>query len=504
MNKHWLILTGSVCLTAPAGAETRPASETPQQQQPNIIFFLVDDMGWMDCSVYGSKYYETPNMERLARQGRLFTSAYSASPLSSPTRASILTGRYPERFGLTTPAAHMAPNPNAPREKDSDAPWKKMVEPGIRTFMPLEEITIAEVLKKQGYKTAQIGKWHLGQRAYWADKQGFDTKVASEHHPGPPSYFSPYRIASFEDGPDGEYITDRLTDEAIRYIEQNRDTPFYLNVWHYAVHAPFQAQKHLVEKYKQKVDPRGRQSFPIMAAMIESMDTSLGRIMDKLDELGIADNTIIIFFSDNGGNTYNVVDGGFPTNNYPLRGGKGNVYEGGIRVPMIVSWPGRIPAATQTDRIFCSVDFLPTIAGITKAELDPAVEIDGQNMLPLWTGQEQERAPIVHFFPHYVVATDNLPACVVRTQEWKFIRIYGAGEDRAPAYELYRINEDIGERNNLATQYPEIVAELDRIVDRHVEKTGAVAPKINPKYNPESSSPMGTKKPVPAASLVVL
>lgn len=495
-RQQFVFLTGGLCLYAisPCNAAKDPAKT---EQKPNIIFFLVDDMGWMDCSVNGSQYYETPNMERLAAQGRVFTAAYSASPLSSPTRASILTGRYPERFGLTTPAGHMPPNPNAPREKATDAPWKKVVEPGIRTFMPLEEVTIAELLKTQGYKTAHIGKWHLGQRDYWADKQGFDVKIASEHHPGPPNYFSPYRISSFTDGPKGEYITDRLTDEALKYIEQNQDGPFYLNMWHYAIHAPYQGQLPIIAKYENKIDPRGKQSFPIMAAMIESMDKSLGRIMDKLEELGIADNTILIFFSDNGGNEYDIVNGGFPTNNDPLSFGKGNVHEGGIRVPMIVSWPGHIPANTQTDRIFCSVDFFPTLAEITGAKPDKKIALDGENMLPLWQGAEQTRKPIIHYFPHYVIATDNIPSCVVRTQDWKFIRVYGEGENRQPTYELYRINEDIGEKHNLAADYPDIVKELDKEVDAHIKRTGVVAPKLNPNYNPETQSPMGTRRPFP-------
>jgi len=307
------------------------------RNHPNIIFFLVDDMGWMDCTVNGSQYYETPNMERLAKRGVVFSNAYAANPLCSPTRASIMTGKYPHRFHLTTPSGHLPPNPGVPLMKGSAPAWNKVICPLSRTFKPLEEFTIAEALKTAGYTTAHMGKWHCGQEAYWPEHQGFDLNIAGGNYPGPPSYFSPYKNVKLPDGPDKEYITDRLTNEALKYIDAHKDTTFYLNLWHFAVHAPFQGQLELIRKYQKKKDPRGKQDNAIMGAMVESMDKSLGRIMDKLDELKLAENTILIFFSDNGGNMYDLINGKTATNNYPQKMGKRNIHEGGIRVTCIIS-----------------------------------------------------------------------------------------------------------------------------------------------------------------------
>ena len=477
---------------------TSASAAQPDSNKPNIIFFLVDDMGWMDCSTNGSQYYETPNMERLAEQGRLFTNAYSASPLSSPTRASIMTGRAPERFHLTTPAGHLPPNPDVPLLKKQDAAWKKMIEATSRTFMPTEEVTITERLKEAGYTTCHIGKWHLGHEPYYPQHQGFDTVIASGHHPGPPSYFSPYKIAGFKNGPDKEYITDRLTDEALRYIETHRDTLFYLNMWHYAVHAPYQGQLSLMEKYQNKVDPRGKQNCAIMAAMIESMDASLGRIMDKLDELGIADNTLIVFVSDNGGNEYDILDTGYPTNNDPLRSGKGNIHEGGVRVPCIISWPETIEAGTRSDHIVSTYDFFPTLLQIAGLQPDPTIELDGESIIPLLTDKgKMKRKAIFTHFPHYVVATNNLPSSSVRTDKWKLIRTYGEGPERTCSYELYKIREDIGEQHNLADKYPKIVQQLERMLDDHLRRTQATIPVLNPNYDPSAVSPMGKQNRFP-------
>jgi arylsulfatase A-like enzyme len=479
------------------GVQNGICNITPKEaNHPNIIFFLVDDMGWMDCTVNGSQYYETPNIERLARRGIVFTNAYAANPLCSPTRASIMTGKYPHRFHLTTPAGHLPPNPDVPLMKENGAAWNKVVCPDSRTFMPLEEFTIAEALKTGGYTTAHMGKWHMGYEAYWPEHQGFDLNIAGGSYPGPPSYFSPYKNVKLPDGPEKEYITDRLTNEALKYIDSHKDTTFFLNLWHFAVHAPYQGQKELMKKYEQKKDPRGKQDNAIMGAMIESMDKSLGRIIDKLDELKLSENTIIIFFSDNGGNMYDLIDGKTATNNFPLKMGKGNIHEGGVRVPCIISWPGKIKQNTKSDEVVCSIDFYPTLLDIAGLKPQKDQTIDGVSLSPLLlNGKSLKKREVYCHFPHYMPATDNYPSTSVRSGDWKLIRIYGEGIDRVPAYELYNLKNDIGETNNLASSYPKLVVKLDYLIEDHVIQTQGIFPKFNPKYQAGTESPMG-KKPV--------
>jgi len=470
------------------------ASGNKPERKPNIIFFLVDDMGWMDCTVNGSQYYETPNIERLAQSGITFSNAYVANPLCSPTRSSILTGKYPERFHLTMPAGHLPPNPDEPLMKDKAPEWNKVICPGSRTFMPLEEFTIAEALKTAGYTTAHIGKWHLGFEDYWPEKQGFDVNIAGGAYPGPPSYFSPYQIVTLPDGPDKEYVTDRLTNEALQYIQKNKDTTFYLNMWHYAVHAPYQGQNNIIEKYSKKTDPRGKQDNAIMGAMIESMDKSLGRILDKLEELNLSDNTILVFFSDNGGNMYDMINGTTATNNFPLKMGKGNIHEGGVRVPCIISWSGKIAQNSKSDELICSVDFYPTFLEIAGLKKQKGQVLDGVRLSPLLlSGKKLKSREVYCHFPHYVQATGNYPSSSVRQGDWKFISVYGEGTERTPKYELYNLKTDIGEEYNLADKYPELVKKLNKLVKKHLNETGGIIPVLNPVYNPGTQSPMGIK-----------
>jgi len=338
---------------------------------PNVVLFLVDDMGWMDSTPYGSQYYETPNMKRLERQSMRFTEAY-ATPLCSPTRASILSGQYSSRHGVTSASGHHAALPaDASRYPAKASPNQRFIYPTSKRYLDPELDTLAEVLRDAGYRTGHFGKWHLGlSQEHWPDQHGFEVAFHAEPSPGPSSYFSPYRIqksgdpgprhhvGTITDGPAGEYMTDRLTEEAIRFIEANRDEPFFLNFWHYAVHGPWGHKEGYTEQFADKTDPRGLQKNPIMASMLMSVDESLGRVLDKLDELLLTDNTLFIFYSDNGGNTHSNVPGARgmdvkkghpnwdfvkdwrkwagdqpPTNNAPLCEGKGRIYEGGQRVP---------------------------------------------------------------------------------------------------------------------------------------------------------------------------
>ncbi len=462
---------------------SRLMANKPGVKHPNIIFILADDMGWMDSEIYGSRYYQTPNINRLAQKGMLFTNAYSASPLCSPTRASILTGKYPGRLKLTTPSCHLPPLPSErPLLGKTAAPRLKMVTPESRRFLPLEEFTIGEAFHDAGYKTSLMGKWHLGHdEEYWPKNQGFDVDLGAPN-PGPPSYFAPYRLENFPAGQKGKYVTDQLTEEALGFLEANKDKPFLLNLWHFAVHAPFQAKADYVGDWDKMKDPRDKQDCPTMAAMIKSMDEGIGKVLDKLDELNITDQTIIIFFSDNGGNMYDEVRGTTPTNNLPLRGGKGNCYEGGVRVPCIFVWPGAVQPGTRNDTIISSIDFYPTLLEIAGIPLNPRQLFDGISFLPALWGEPLNRKAIFCHHPHYTPATQNVPCTLVRSGDWKLLRLYGEGPDRTNSYELYNLREDMGEQNNLAEIYPHRVRELDAMIDKFLTETGSIVPIKNPHY----------------------
>ncbi len=482
----------------------------PGDRRPNIIFFLVDDMGWMDSTVYGSRYYETPNMERLASRGMMFTDAYAANPLCSPTRASILTGKWPARLRITTPACHLPPLPDQPLLPEKAAPHVKTIFPRSKRFLPPEELTIAEVLKRRGYRTAHIGKWHLGiNEEHWPDKQGFDVTRHGTPDPGPPSYHSPYGFprGTLKDGPPGEYITDRLTDEALAFIEANKKGPFLLHLWHYGVHGPWGHKEAITKRFADTKDPRGKQGNPIMASMLKSVDESLGRVMDKLDALGIADDTIILFFSDNGGNVHSNTasdrrrkapkgsrrwkllqdwrkwaDHLPPTNNAPLRGGKATIFEGGYREPMLVCWPGVVKPGSTCSEPVVSVDFYPTLLEIVGAQPQPGQVLDGVSLVPLLkqTGSLNREAIFCHF-PHSF-GNRSPAATAVRKGDWKLIRVHDTNRTYPDRTMLCNLAEDIGETTNLAGKLPEKVKELDALIDGFLKETGALVPKPNPAY----------------------
>jgi arylsulfatase A-like enzyme len=485
------------------------------ERRPNIVFFMVDDMGWMDTTVNGSRYYETPNMERLAERGMVFTDAYTANPLCSPTRASIMTGKYPARLRITTPAGHLKPLPDEPLIPKEGPPNQKMLIPRSKRFLPVEEYTIAEALRDSGYRTAHMGKWHLGLNPeHWPEAQGFEVSFHGAPDPGPRSYFSPYQFpaGTVTDGPEGEYITDRLTGEAVRFIEANRDRPFFLNLWQYGVHGPWGHKEEITKRFAEKKDPRGKQGNPIMASMLKSVDESLGGVMDKLDELGLTEKTVFIFFSDNGGNIHSntkedtktvpknsrrwpmIQDwrrwAGYlgPTNNEPLRGGKAMIYEGGSRVPMIVAWPGVVKPGSRCSEVISSVDFYPTLLEIAGLEPKPGQVLDGESILPMLeqSGKLNREAIFCHF-PHGLGRL-NAPATYVRKGPWKLIRFFVPNEYFPNEYELYNLEDDLGETNNLADAMPEKVRELDRLIDRFLDQTDALVPVPNPKYDPQAAA----------------
>ena len=429
-------------------------------QKPSFVFILLDDMGWKDLACCGSTFHETPNIDGLAAEGMKFTNAYAACPVCSPTRASILTGRYPARLHLTD---------WIPGHK---RPAARLRVPEFNQELPLEEVTIAEALKPAGYASAGIGKWHLGGEQFYPDKQGFDVSVGGTHQGQPPSYFYPYGIATIQTGREGEYLTDRLTEEAERFIERNREKPFFLYLSHYAVHTPLTAKQELIAGYEAKAGSGQDGANPVYAAMVHSVDESVGRIMAKLREFGIADRTIVIFTSDNGGLAR-------VTSNAPLRAGKGTLYEGGLRVPMIVRWPGAVKAGSTCEAPVTSADFCPTILGAAGVKRDPLHVVDGVSLMPLLRQiGGLDRKAIFWHYPHYHPGGAT-PGGAVRHGDYKLIEYFEDGR-----VELYNLSEDVGEQNDLAGRMPKTARKLRRMLAEWREAVNAAMPTPNPNYDP--------------------
>ncbi|MFB3826469.1 MAG: sulfatase [Bryobacteraceae bacterium] len=436
-------------------------------RRPNIIIFLVDDLGWADVGCDGSTFYETPNVDRLASQGVRFTNGYAACPVCSPTRASIMTGKYPARLHLTDwiPGRRQWPT-------------SKLLAPQFEQQLALDETTIAEMLKPLGYTSAAIGKWHLGGGSYLPEHQGFDLNIGGTERGSPPSYFPPYRIPGLEPRSERDYLTDNLTARAEQFIESNRSKPFFLYLSHFAVHLPIGAKPEVAAKYRAK-KVTGEQKHPEYAAMVEGMDDSMGRILAKLDELGIANDTVIFYLSDNGGLRYEGKSTAPITSNAPLRAGKGHLYEGGIRVPTIVRWPGKLPAGVVNDTPVCSVDLLPTIAEMTGAKRGV---VDGVSLTPaLRKGGALKRDALYWHYPHYS-NQGGVPGGAVRQGDWKLIEFYEDGH-----VELYNLRDDPGERNNLAPKLKQKAAELRKKLDDWRRSVNAVMPAVNPKYDPATA-----------------
>ncbi|MFP6899420.1 MAG: sulfatase [Opitutales bacterium] len=435
---------------------------------PNILFIMADDLGWMDLACQGNKLVETPHLDHLAKQGMRFTDAYAAAPVCSPTRCAVLTGQAPARIGLTT---HL---PGLFFPKDERPQPAKLI-PQLNTG----HVTIAERLKEAGYASAFLGKWHLapgvGRGGKVADDvspigQGFDLNVGGTSYGGPPSFFSPYRNGEMTDGPDGEYLPDRLVDETIRFIKSNKTKPWMTHLWFYTVHWPMQAPEPLLKKYAGRKGPGLNDTR--YGAMIEAMDLAIGRLLQALDEMKLADDTLVIFTSDNGGFA-GVSDC------RPLRASKGHLYEGGIRVPLIVRWAGKVKAGTTCATPVISMDFDPTfleVAGLKSGKRP----IDGESILPLLrqTGKLKRRAIYFHY-PNYAWHMDNRLAGAIREGDWKLIRNYD--DD---SLELYKVTEDLSEKRNLAKKRPKIATRMNSQLTKWLEETNAPMPRP-PKTSPK-------------------
>jgi arylsulfatase A len=503
--------------------------------KPNILFILIDDLGWSDVGFNGGRYYDTPNIDLLADQGMRFTQAYAACSVCSPTRASIITGKYPARLHLTD---------WLPGRKDY--PFQKLKNAEINQHLPYDISTLPGILKENGYQTAIFGKWHLGEDSASTLRQGFDLHLPRWNKGWPNgTYFSPYHMEGLEGGPDGEYLTDRLTDETLKYIDEHKEGPFFIYLAHFAVHDPIMGRPDLVDKYMQKLrsgegpgqgapfilegnpdssDPLSRaeldrligggpyQGFSLLpqrtvkikqqqdnaefAAMVESVDQSVGRIIGKLRELRLEQNTIVVFFSDNGGMSAanfgnptrkikkSELDKAFSTSNLPLRGGKGWFYEGGIREPLIIKWPNNVKAGSVCDVPVISVDFLPTLLDMAGIPFDPdKLVLDGKSLAPLLAGKRpQEERPIFWHFPHYSNHGQQSPCGAVRYGNFKLIEYY-----ENQTVQLFNLAADQKEQHDLSDSHLEKLKELQEMLHQWKEDVDAQMMAPNPGFNPSMS-----------------
>ncbi len=437
-------------------AATSPAMAQPQR--PNIVFLLIDDMGWPDVACYGHPFHETPHIDRLCRQGMKFTDFYAATPVCSSTRSTIQSGQYSARVGITDYIpGHWRP-------------FEKLIVPPIENELPRSIRTPGDALKAAGYATGYFGKWHLGtESTNGPDARGYDMTARTI---GPE--FQAWR-KSTQAGPKR---IDLLTDQTLWFIRQNKDRPFFITLSHYAVHIPLEGTSKSVEKYRAKTKPAEGVNHPVYAAMVEDLDRSIGRIMATLDELGLSENTLVVFTSDNGGlrKIYTGV-GEVVSTNAPLRDEKGSLYEGGIRVPMIVRWPGVVKPGTVCREPTTTADLMSTFCQAARAKL-PKQPIDGSSLVPLLKDPESElpREAIYFHYPHY---HHSRPAGAIRAGEWKLIEFF----DGTPL-ELYNLEEDLGETTNLAAKMPERAKQLQRKLADWRESVGARMPQPNPKHDP--------------------
>jgi arylsulfatase A-like enzyme len=490
------------------------AAEPPK----NIVLILADDLGWADTTLYGkTSLYETPNIERLATRGMTFSSAY-ASPICSPTRASIMTGQNPARHGMTAPAAHLGAERFEAVASENGPPHQKCTNVRSSTRLNPGLPFLSKVLKGAGYSTAHFGKWHLGREPHSPLERGFDVDLPHWWGPGPKSsYLAPwgYENPGFEEGEPGDHIEDRMAKEAVSWLKnRDRSEPFFMNYWQFSVHAPFGAKPELIDHYRQKlgdsVDGLSRpdvrekllnphepgiglpQQSPTYAAMVHSLDDAVGSLLDALDEEGIADETVIVFYSDNGGNIHcgleETASSGEKyitpiTSNHPLRGGKGGIHEGGVRVPAVVVWPGVTRPGSRSDVRIQAIDLYPTILRMLNVERPSGHVIDGVDFAQALHGEDMDRGPMFTHVPGHGGTPHWLPPSMsVHHGDWKLIRTFHYGENGKHQSRLYNLREDIGESTNLATAHPEKVKQLDRLIEEYIVEANVVIPSPNPNF----------------------
>lgn len=466
-------------------------------QKLNVILILADDLGWTDIAPFGSDLHETPALDKLARDGMKFTQNYSACTVCSPTRAALLTGKYPARLHITDwIPGQMPDNP-------------RLLVPDWTKYLPTSETSLAKVFKEAGYATATIGKWHLakvGTNESYPDAHGFDLNIAGTDKPQPPTFIAPWKIPTLTpEGKDGEHLNDRLAEETERYLDTVKDKPFFLYLPHFAVHTPIQGRPDLVEKYRKKIEAKGgpdklEHKNPGYAALTEGMDMAIGRVRKKVNDLGLGDRTIIIFTSDNGGRvTVDNINRVATTSNKPLRFGKASAYEGGVRVPLIVYWPGVTKPGSVSDAPVITMDLFPTIvemAGLPAASAKTA--IDGVNFTSILRGgTKPTRDTMFWHYPHHqhYQLGGATPYAAIRAGDFKLVEIFH--DLKEMKVELYNIREDIGETKDLSASNPAKAKELRARLHAWQKEVGAQMPTTNPQYDPsrpEYTPPAGKQK----------
>lgn len=448
----------------------------------NIVFILADDLGGRDIGCYGSRYYETPNIDRLASQGARFTNAYAACPVCSPTRASILTGKYPVRTGVTDWITGRPSHEKGP-----------IITPRTSTELKLSEITIAERLKPAGYRSASVGKWHLGNQGFWPTDQGFDLNIGGNHSgsppPAPKPYFGPFDLPGLKAGP-GEFLTRKLTDTAVDFIRSNQTNPYFLYLSHYTVHIPLSASEPAVARHREKA--QGRYN-PVYAAMVESLDESVGSVMEAIDRSGTAERTMVVFFSDNGGLRFEGKASQPVTDNSPFRAGKGHLYEGGIREPLIIRYPRLVKPGAVIETPVSSIDFFPTFCAAAGAR--PG-DVDGVNLIPLLKGGSIKPRPLFWHYPHYSNQGGE-PGSAIREGDWKLIEFHQDGRR-----ELYNLRQDVSETRNLIAKEAPIARRLSKKLAEWRRRSFAVEPQRNPNADPSwpGWGLTGAERPTPPAT----
>jgi arylsulfatase A-like enzyme len=473
-----------------------------EKSKPNVILFLIDDLGWSDIGVNGSTFYETPVIDQLAKDGALFSDAYAASPVCSPSRASILTGKYPSRINVSYISGTTGPKGKG----------YKLNAPQPDGFIAFDETSLAEALRHHDYKTVHIGKWHLQNHTdrgttHFPEHHGFDLNIAGFRMGQPGSYYFPFKserhpgtnVPGLEDGKNGDYLTDTLTDKAISFIKQNKDRPFFINFWYYTVHTPIQPKKSKLAKYQKKAKNLGypekhkdgipvwesitrrRQDSPAYACMVESMDENIGRVLQTLQAQNLEKDTLVIFFSDNGG-LCTGSSPNMPTSGLPLRAGKAWLYEGGIRVPLIIKFPGQIKAGTRISEPVVGTDLYPTILDLLGLPLTPGQHLDGESLKPLLKGEQLLKREAIYFhFPHYHHINTMGPSGAIRKGDFKLIEVFETGK-----HELYNVRKDIGEHHDLASEKPQLVGELANNLKQWRKRSNARMAVLNQAYDPAS------------------
>ena len=453
-------------------------------KQTNFLFFLVDDMGWADIGANGSTFHETPHIDRLAKSGMRFTQGYAAGAVCSPTRASIMTGKHPVRVDITD----WIPG-------QSNRPTNPLLHPEDRHSLPLKEVTLAEALKQHGYQTFFAGKWHLGKEGEWPTDQGFDINIGGHHKGSPPGgYYAPWTNPALKAKRKGEYLTERLTAESVKFLKSRDKTkPFLLYLSYYNIHTPIQPYKKRIDHYKSKAEKsftgptpfevehdgktRTRQDNPALASMVAAVDDSVGALLDKLEELKLDKNTVVIFFSDNGG--LSTLGRGGPGSNMPLRAGKGWLYEGGIREPTLIRAPGVTRPGSVSHKPMISMDFFPTMLDLAGLPLQPKLHVDGRSLLSQLKGNDTGQRTLHWHYPHYHGSSWK-PGASIRDGDWKLIEFYHYNN-----FELYNLAKDPGERTDLAKRNPRKAAELRAKLSAWQKRMKAKMPVLNPDYKAE-------------------